>query len=129
MLDTVVVPTYGSNWWNILCGMKNDLPVLLEDPSFRRVHFAVPSATMNRSFFTTKKRFIGNGRAGMRYGNDVYGLYGAKSPFVLRRDERTAMIPPDSAPQPLHTLVGGCYLHGIMDGEAVVDRNGKLKYT
>ena len=136
MLDAVVVHTSGSNkyvrampedrkgygtWWNMLCGMRNDLPVLLEDPSFRRVHFAVPSATMNRRFFTTKKGFIGNGPAGIQYGDDVYIIYGANPLFALRRDERTFMIPPDSAPQPFHTLVGGCYLQGIMGGEAVID--------
>lgn len=61
----------------------------------------------NRRFFSTASGLIGLGPETMQLGNIVVVLFGGSTPFVLR--------PCGS----YHNLIGQCYLHGIMYGEAV----------
>ncbi|XTI95877.1 hypothetical protein V2W45_1350248 [Cenococcum geophilum] len=59
-----------------------------------------------RKFFITEKGYFGVGPACME--NDlVYILYGRRVPFLLRPKNN------------FYHLVGECYVHGIMDGEAI----------
>lgn len=64
-----------------------------------------------RRLFSTASGFFGLGPQTMKPGDILAILYGSLLPFVLRpsRDSRGAT----------HELVGSCYVHGIMDGEAV----------
>ncbi len=110
-------------WW-ALVGVNvqkaiEDLPSLLRDPSYRRVHFAAPSAIKNRRFFTTSKGFIGNGPPALKTGQEVFVIHSAKTPMVLQRQQSMILISPDPVAQPLFTFVGDCYIHGIMDGQIV----------
>ncbi len=67
-------------------------------------------ATLGRRLFATNRGYIGLGPDGMQKGDHVYVLSGGKVPYILR---------PVSGPRPrTFELVGDCYLHGIMDGEA-----------
>lgn len=72
-------------------------------PSFR-------IAGIDRRLFATDRGYIGLGPPEMQDGDHVYILSGGKVPYILR---------PVSGPR-LRTLelVGDCYLHGIMYGEA-----------
>jgi Heterokaryon incompatibility protein (HET) len=139
IVDVVFNPTTGSepyiratpedketftSWWNMLVDSRQLLPSLMKAPSFQRIHRAIIPAIANRRFFTTTRGFIGNGPPRIRPGDDIYVLAGSHIPFALRKDERVVMIPPDS--KPLHTLVGGCYLHGTMDGQMVAHAEGKI---
>ncbi|KAN0108649.1 Heterokaryon incompatibility protein (HET) domain containing protein [Hyaloscypha variabilis] len=66
-----------------------------------------------RRFFITKKGYFGMGPAELSEGDQVYILAGGKVPLVLR---------PVSGSQPdTFELVGDCYIHGVMDGEAVIE--------
>ncbi|KAE9371987.1 HET-domain-containing protein [Stipitochalara longipes BDJ] len=73
-----------------------------------RVHNVV----LNRKFFTTANgRFFGLGPDGLQSGDVVAVLYGCSVPIVLR------------AMGQHYKLVGECYIHGLMDGQAVTDPN------
>ena len=59
------------------------------------------------SFFTTTKAYMGLGSQAMKAGDVVVILAGGEVPFILRRAGE------------FFQLVGECYVHGIMNGEAV----------
>ena len=80
----------------------------------------------NRRPFITEKGYIGIGPLNISQGDKVSILNGSPAPFVLRRK------PPDpsAATQgPKCSLIGACYVHGIMDGEAVQSGSTKEKLT
>ena len=64
-----------------------------------------------RLFFTTNG-FVGIGPAAMEPGDSIYILAGGNVPYVLRPV-------PDAACFDTFELVGSCYVHGVMDGQAV----------
>jgi hypothetical protein len=61
----------------------------------------------NRSYFTTKKGYMGIGSNALETGDIVYVLFGGKVPYILR---------PKNG---YYQLVGDAYVHGIMEGEAI----------
>jgi hypothetical protein len=82
----------------------------------------ITTALSRRRLFITKLGYIGNGPAKMERSDDVFILCGGKMPLLLRPDSsETFQQGLSSEPRPLHTLVGDCYIHGIMDGEAASD--------
>lgn len=70
-----------------------------------------------RSFFRTKGGYMGLGPQILQPGDFVCVLAGGEVPFILRPDHD------------YYKLVGECYLHGIMNGEAVrkQDHIGRFK--
>jgi hypothetical protein len=75
---------------------------------------AFREASLGRRFFVTKKGYFGVGPAELEEGDEIYILAGGKVPLVLRPL-------PESQPNTFE-LVGDCYVHGVMDGEAVTER-------
>lgn len=75
----------------------------------------------NRVFFTTQNGYMGFGPPDMKAGDLVYVLLGSKVPFVLRPGHplRVEGGEGSSCNGGYYSLVGYCYVHGIMDGEAV----------
>ena len=68
------------------------------------------STSADRRLFATNRGYIGLGPPEMRKGDQVYIVSGGEVPYLLR---------PISGPRPrTFELVGDCYLHGIMYGEA-----------
>jgi hypothetical protein len=61
----------------------------------------------NRRFFVTKKGYLGIGPATMKEGDVCCVLFGATVPFILRKLDSQ------------YLLVGECYIHGVMRGEAL----------
>ncbi|KFH40656.1 Heterokaryon incompatibility protein 6, OR allele-like protein [Hapsidospora chrysogenum ATCC 11550] len=59
----------------------------------------------------TARGLIGTVPRSAKPGDLVCILYGGETPFVLRRDEREEGT--------LYRFVGDCYVHGLMDGEAL----------
>ena len=64
-----------------------------------------------RLFFTANG-FVGNGPDAMEPGDSICILAGGPLPYVLRPV-------PDAACLNTFELVGSCYVHGVMDGQAV----------
>ncbi|KIX09356.1 uncharacterized protein Z518_00435 [Rhinocladiella mackenziei CBS 650.93] len=71
---------------------------------------------INQNFFITKRGYIGIGPATTVRGDEVWVLFGAKVPFILRpsTNERRG-----DEKIPKYTLVGNTFVYGIMDGEVV----------
>jgi hypothetical protein len=64
-----------------------------------------------RRFFVTENGRIGLGPVGAEVGDEVCILFAGEAPFVLRNKTGS------------HRLIGECYVHGIMDGEAMDDES------
>jgi hypothetical protein len=86
---------------------------------------AVLSATSNRRLFVTSDGYLGIGPKDTQIGDEVYVIIGSNVPFVLRadapqfRDKENCTGEDTTKPTyPHFRLIGDCYTHGIMDGEA-----------
>jgi len=75
----------------------------------------------NRSFIVTEEGAVGLAPGMTRVGDVVMVIAGANTPFVLR---------PLPEEMQRFALVGEAYVHGVMDGEAVVlDDKGEPRWT
>lgn len=104
-----------------------------EAPDARRFYEALCHACSNRTFFVTRKGYMGIGPGNMgnmgREGEQVFVLGGAELPFILMkgrshpqywslRDRASASDEDDEdGSQASFSVIGECYVHGIMDGE------------
>ncbi|PVH72982.1 HET-domain-containing protein [Cadophora sp. DSE1049] len=74
------------------------------------------SVCRRRSFFRTEKGYYGLGPSEIEQGDVIVVLFGGTTPYVLR--------PIDQG----YRFVGECYVHGLMNGEAVaMMERGELK--
>lgn len=64
--------------------------------------------TYNRRFFRSEEGRFGWAIDGVREGDLVVVLYGCDYPIIVREDE-----------QKKARIIGDCYIHGLMDGEAM----------
>jgi hypothetical protein len=89
----------------------------------------------NRVFFNTCQGLMGFGPSNMRAGDEVWLFFGAKVPIVLRPLQTTISREEDSGlrkSQDGYTarhhraVIGDCYLHGIMEGEALDKKGGDM---
>ncbi|KAF2493461.1 HET-domain-containing protein [Lophium mytilinum] len=92
------------------------------------VAHAIDLVTSNRRFFITRTGYLGLGPEDMEVGDSVYVINGSNVPLVLReevphfRDESNRTKENTTDPTyPHFRLIGQCYVHGIMDGEACQD--------
>lgn len=60
-----------------------------------------------RDLFMTKKGYIGLAQPGFQKEDSVVVLFGCQTPVILRKDG------------PEYELIDDCFVHGLMDGEAV----------
>ena len=77
---------------------------------------SVKSATFLRCFFITERGYFGLGPSKTCPGDEVKVFLGGRVPFVVRRVAPAAGAPAEAC----YSLVGDCFLQGIMDGERVV---------
>jgi len=78
---------------------------------------AIELAVARRKFFLSKSGFMGLSPIATCKGDVICIILGGVTPFVLR-----------PASHGRYQLVGECYVHGIMDGESMVDlEKGKYK--
>ena len=76
-------------------------------PQGRRYVIRMDAMSTNRRFATTVLGYMGLFPSQARKGDAVAIIYGAPSPFVIRPEGQD------------YQLIGECYVHGIMDGEAM----------
>lgn len=81
------------------------------DGDGRRFRHAQHYNTRSRVWFSTSRGDIGCGRRCIEVGDLVVVLFGARVPFVLR--------PQGKGIDRRYELIGDCYVHGMMDGEAI----------
>ena len=77
--------------------------------TYRQMQVAFGAAVRARVFGTTAKRFMGLFPRGTKVGDEICVFAGGVIPFVVRRQAISGS----------YQLVGECYVHGIMNGEAM----------
>ena len=99
-----------------------------EEVRWRRYRDNAAVVCNQRKFFTTHKGFFGLGPGALKEGDRVAVLLGSDAPFVIREADPDSLDP--KMPVPHDTkfkLVGECYVHGLMQGQAVrgqdIERN------
>jgi hypothetical protein len=97
-------------------GANNSVPGT-SGPGFNYFVRAVEVAVARRQFFLSNTGWMGLAPTSAVKGDIICILLGGATPFVLR-----------PAGNDLYQLVGECYIHGMMDGEAMEDlEKGKYK--
>jgi hypothetical protein len=84
----------------------------MASPDFANFRKSFFIATQYQHFFTTHKDYIGLGDL-PQSNDEIWILFGGGVPFILRP------YPADSDHAGSYSLIGDCYVHGIMDGEAM----------
>ncbi|CAH0022339.1 unnamed protein product [Clonostachys rhizophaga] len=85
-----------------------------QDPSDQGLKYrdlVLKAQNLYRAFFMTEKGYIGMSAQGFRLNDLVTFLPGARVPFLLRRKKECST----------YSLVGDCYIHGMMNGEILRD--------
>ncbi|KAH8771494.1 heterokaryon incompatibility protein-domain-containing protein [Hyaloscypha finlandica] len=113
------------SFWRTICGDS-----ILRERPVGAIHYAISVTTRDKRFIVSTK-----GRMGVApkmalvtipTPDEIFILAGGKTPFVLRpaglRD-----VPGTTGMQPCYTLIGDCYLEGIMDGEAMAEYSANKK--
>ncbi|CAH0045575.1 unnamed protein product [Clonostachys solani] len=74
---------------------------------FKYRDLVLKAQNLYRAFFMTEKGYIGMSAQGVGLDDLVAFIPGARVPFLLRR----------TASRSTYSLVGDCYIHGLMNGE------------
>ena len=77
----------------------------------------VESGTRGRTMFRTKNGLLGVGPAKCQPGDQVIVLLGGNMPYIVRKA-------PSRLSRDCFTILGDSYVHGIMDGEALIPQDG-----
>jgi hypothetical protein len=86
-------------------------PLSLGEGGVRKRHFlevSINRITFGRRMFWTNRGYLGIGPAGMTEGDMICVFYGGQVLYVLR-----------DAGIGVYECIGECYVHGLMDGEAL----------
>lgn len=89
-----------------------------EQDKLKAINRSVKTATSERVFFITEKGLMGLGPKHLQQGDEIAILAGGHTPFILRKSKEM-FIDKRRGTRQCHTLIGDCYVHGLMYGEAV----------
>lgn len=117
-IEDVMVVYFGPNkglWvpWDECMDMESPFHIYMDD-----CYIECRNRLGRRRPFVTGKRYLGLGPASAKADDEVWAIPGAGAAFVLRKtgEERR------------YHLVGECYVHGVMDGEAVTAEPGEVTH-
>ncbi|KAH8680720.1 hypothetical protein BX600DRAFT_491068 [Xylariales sp. PMI_506] len=77
-------------------------------------HNGFKKYSSRRQIFRTELAYLGLGPRGAKSGDEIWLVAGARTPFILRR-----MGGRNTDEPARFRLVGECYIHGVMHGEAL----------
>ena len=87
---------------------------------WKRYRDSAAEVCNQRKFFFTHKGFFGIGPGALQAGDWVVVLLGTNAPFIVREADPDARDQTMAVPQDVKfKLVGECYVHGLMQGQAV----------
>lgn len=106
---------------------KSDMNALLTGLQPKMLIDAVKNSLWNTSFCLTTKDdlVLVQGPAGL--GDNIFITLGATMPFILRptqSDETYMAVKRTFSISSFYKLVGGAYIHGIMNGQPLADMEG-----
>lgn len=105
------------------------------DEGISTIHHTLKTVTASRRFFMTSSGHMGMGPKSTSEGDKVYVLKSSNIPFVVRQNQSVLVNHDDwtvvlagegrkshartgaKRPEPSFSLVGDCFVHGVMDGE------------
>lgn len=98
--------------------------VLAKRDKLRHMKDCIRVATANRVLCITESGYLGLVPSTSESGDAVAVLFGGYTPFVLRESKDPALGTLDNGRR--WQVVGECYIHGFMDGEALdgLDQDG-----
>jgi hypothetical protein len=104
------------DWRRLLKGSGSGNDILLN-----RTFVTVLERITERCFFITDTSLIGLGPPGMRPDDKLFVLLGCSAPIVLRPASRSASSQTSAhQSQMQYRVVGKAWVHGLMDGEALL---------
>jgi hypothetical protein len=65
---------------------------------------------------------MGMAQENVEVGDEIFVLANAPMPFILKSANKEYQLDAQTAPLPVYKMNMACYVHGIMDGEAVDGR-------
>ncbi|RDL33943.1 uncharacterized protein BP5553_08311 [Venustampulla echinocandica] len=81
-------------------------------------HTYLTRSLFGNTFFITVDGRIGLAPPGSQPGDEIVLIDGCRTPFLMRRLEGTLSV---QFQRPYYSIVGPCYLHGVMYGEMCTD--------
>jgi hypothetical protein len=108
-------------------GFSTSRTVALEGPILKYLSYFMElvDITMgHRVVFFTHQGYLGIGPPNMQEDDVVFIPHGAETPFVLRPNHMPPDIGAGEIWQTLYHVIGECYVHGLMDGEAFAEGSG-----
>ena len=90
-----------------------------------QMQIVIRSAYTMRRYFKTDTKYMGLTAYGAMPGDEVFVLLGSSTPFALRPLGEAAVE--GLGDRPCYTVIGECYVHGIMDGELVKKPDAKVQ--
>jgi hypothetical protein len=100
-------------WWEYV--QDEQWGTIYRNEKTRGFSALINNAASGHKFFMTKSGYLGLGNP--QVGDEIWVLLGGNVPFVLRPDTETEC----------RYLVGDCFVHGIMDGEALTGLEKKMR--
>ena len=91
-----------------------------DDPMVNTYDFMCQCACLRRRFFISSTGYVGLMPEHALNGDVIVVFYGSHVPHVLRKTKNA-----DQSGRECYKLVGDAYVHGIMDGEALVPDPGR----
>lgn len=112
------------NWVRVLFDEKDTSTI----ENAQSMAVALATAVAQQRLFLTQHGYLGLGPPGIQVGDEIYIVGGSLWPLILRTAEDVLAFIPFRGfdPQPLHTFVGDCYVHGVMDGEFAKGRKDDM---
>jgi hypothetical protein len=104
----------------------DELEALAQNGNADRFLDAAAAASDRRARFTTDRGLFGIGPEAMETGDHICVFYGAAVPFIVRLTEQGVEATAEDVVQPtakIGRLMGECYVHDLMHGEAVEQLN------
>ena len=95
-----------SDWWQWI--QTGQVAERVPSAVIKEIMDHMSTITRRRNVFVTEKGYLGLGREDLRKGDLVCILLGGNLPYLLRPKSDT-----------IYQFLGECYVHGIMDGEAM----------
>jgi hypothetical protein len=94
------------------------IPSGLPDSFWEEISKAVETIVEDKDLFVTGRGYIGLGHEGCAAGDVVCVFLGGEVPYIVRATGEEG-----------HRFLGECYVHGIMDGEAMDPNVGLEQFT
>ncbi|PVH68697.1 HET-domain-containing protein [Cadophora sp. DSE1049] len=111
-------------WWR-----SNAQGFVNPNLDFDGVDETLETATAMRRFFVTDQGWMGLGPAATCADDHVFVLFGGETPFILRHVAENMEVDQSNFGKPSRfSLVGDCFVQGIMDGE-ILDDSAKCVQT